>query len=262
MIRALWTAGTGMNVQQVNLDIIANNIANVNTNGFKRSRADFQDLMYQTLRLQGIKTGEGNQVPTGIEIGHGAMLAAVQKVFMQGDFQETQNELDIAIEGNGFLTVIMPTGEKGYTRSGSLKRDSDGKIVTSDGYALEPSITIPNNTISISIRPNGTVSAKIANQSEPQQLGTIELAMFPNPSGLKSMGKSLYMETDASGSPITGKPGEDGRGTLLQGFLEMSNVNVMQEMINLIVGQRAYEVNSKAIQAADEMLQMANNVRR
>jgi len=262
MIRALWTAGTGMNVQQVNLDIIANNIANVNTNGFKRSRADFQDLMYQTLRLQGVKTGEGNQVPTGIEIGHGAMLAAVQKVFMQGDFQETQNELDLAIEGNGFLTVIMPTGEKGYTRSASLKRDSDGKIVTSDGYPLEPSITIPNNAISISIRSNGTVSAKLSNQSEPQQLGNIELAMFPNPSGLKSMGKSLYMETDASGSPITGKPGENGLGTRLQGFLEMSNVNVMQEMIHLIVGQRAYEVNSKAIQAADEMLQMANNVRR
>lgn len=262
MIRALWTAGTGMNVQQVNLDIIANNIANVNTNGFKKSRADFQDLMYQTLRLQGIKTGEGNQVPTGIEIGHGAMLAAVQKVFMQGDFQETQNELDLAIEGNGFLTVILPTGEKGYTRAGSLKRDSDGKIVTSDGYPLEPSITIPNNTISISIRPNGIVSAKISGQSEPQQLGTIELAMFPNPSGLKAMGKCLYMETDASGAPITGKPGENGLGTILQGFLEMSNVNVMQEMINLIVGQRAYEVNSKAIQAADEMLQMANNVRR
>ncbi|HOJ42755.1 MAG TPA: flagellar basal-body rod protein FlgG [Syntrophorhabdaceae bacterium] len=262
MIRALWTAGTGMNVQQVNLDIIANNIANVNTNGFKKSRADFQDLMYQTLRLQGIKTGEGNQVPTGIEIGHGAMLASVQKVFMQGDFQETQNELDLAIEGNGFLTVILPTGEKGYTRAGSLKRDSDGKIVTSDGYPLEPSITIPNNATSISIRPNGIVSAKIAGQSEPQQLGTIELTIFPNPSGLKAMGKSLYVETDASGSPITGKPGENGLGTLLQGFLEMSNVNVMQEMINLIVGQRAYEVNSKAIQAADEMLQMANNVRR
>jgi len=262
MIRALWTAGTGMNVQQINLDIIANNIANVNTNGFKKSRADFQDLMYQTLRLQGIKTGEGNQVPTGIEIGHGAMLAAVQKVFMQGDFQETQNELDLAIEGNGFLTVILPTGEKGYTRAGSLKRDSDGKIVTSDGYPLEPSITIPNNTTSVSIRPNGIVSAKIAGQSEPQQLGTIELTIFPNPSGLKAMGKSIYMETDASGSPITGKPGENGLGTILQGFLEMSNVNVMQEMINLIVGQRAYEVNSKAIQAADEMLQMANNVRR
>jgi flagellar basal-body rod protein FlgG len=262
MIRALWTAGTGMNVQQVNLDVIANNIANVNTNGYKRSRADFQDLMYQTMRLQGTKSEGGNQVPTGIQIGHGAKLAAVQKVFIQGDFQETQNELDIAVEGNGLLQIVMPSGEKAYTRAGSFKRDSDGKIVTSDGYSLEPNITIPNNTVSVSIKPDGTVSAKISNQSEPQQVGKIELASFPNLTGLKSMGKNLFMETDASGAATTSKPGENGLGTLLQGYLEMSNVNVMQEMINLIVGQRAYEVNSKAIQAADEMLQMANNVRR
>ncbi|MCX8022908.1 MAG: flagellar basal-body rod protein FlgG [Syntrophorhabdaceae bacterium] len=262
MIRALWTAGTGMNVQQINLDVIANNIANVNTNGFKRSRADFQDLMYQTIRLQGVKGEGGNQVPTGIQIGHGAMLAAVQKVFIQGDFQETQNELDVAIEGTGFIPVILPTGDRAYTRAGSFKRDSDGKIVTSDGYPIDPAITIPNNAISVSIKPDGTVSAKISNQSEPQQIGKIELVNFPNPSGLRATGKSLYMETDASGAPIQGKPGENGLGTILQGFLEMSNVNVMQEMINLIVGQRAYEVNSKAIQAADEMLQMANNVRR
>jgi flagellar basal-body rod protein FlgG len=262
MIRALWTAGTGMNVQQINLDVISNNIANVNTNGYKRSRADFQDLMYQTMRLQGTKSDGGNQVPTGIQIGHGAKLAAVQKVFIQGDFQETQNELDIAVEGSGFLQVAMPSGEKAYTRAGSFKRDSDGKIVTSDGYSLEPNITVPNNTVAISIKSDGTISAKISNQSDPQQIGKIELANFPNPSGLKSMGKSLFMETDASGTATTSKPGENGLGTLLQGYLEMSNVNVMQEMISLIVGQRAYEVNSKAIQAADEMLQMANNVRR
>ncbi|MCX5807259.1 MAG: flagellar basal-body rod protein FlgG [Proteobacteria bacterium] len=262
MIRALWTAGTGMNVQQVNLDVIANNIANVNTNGFKRSRADFQDLMYQTLRLQGTKSEGGNQIPTGIQIGHGAKLAAVQKVFLQGDFQETQNELDIAIEGSGFLQVVMPTGEKAYTRAGSLKRDSDGKVVTSDGYSLEPSTTVPNNTTTISVKSDGTVLAKISSQTDPQQIGKIELANFPNPTGLKSMGKSLFMETDASGAPTTSKPGENGLGTLLQGYLEMSNVNIMQEMVNLIVGQRAYEVNSKAIQAADEMLQMANNIKR
>jgi flagellar basal-body rod protein FlgG len=262
MIRALWTAGTGMNVQQVNLDVIANNIANVNTNGFKRSRADFQDLMYQTLRLQGTKSEGGNQVPTGIQIGHGAKLAAVQKVFMQGDFQETQNELDIAVEGSGFLQVVMATGEKAYTRAGSLKRDSDGRIVTSDGYPLEPSITVPNNTTAVSIKSDGTVLAKISSQTDPQQIGKIELANFPNPTGLKATGKSLFMETDASGAPTTSKPGENGLGTLLQGYLEMSNVNIMQEMVNLIVGQRAYEVNSKAIQAADEMLQMANNIKR
>lgn len=262
MIRALWTAGTGMNVQQVNLDVIANNIANANTNGFKRSRADFQDLMYQTLRLQGVKTEGGNQVPTGIQIGHGAMLAAVQKVFLQGDYQETQNELDLAIEGNGFIQIIMPSGEKAYTRAGAFKKDSEGRICTSDGYLLEPSITIPQNTTKVSLEGDGTLSVQVQGQQKPQQIGKVELYTFPNLTGLKSIGKSLFMETDASGSPLVGKPGENGMGTLLQGFLEMSNVNVMQEMINLIIGQRAYEVNSKAIQAADEMLQMANNVKR
>ncbi len=262
MIRALWTAGTGMNVQQVNLDVIANNIANVSTVGFKKSRADFQDLMYQTLRLQGIKSEGGNQVPTGIQIGHGAMLAAVQKVFMQGDFQQTQNELDLAIEGSGFIPIIMPTGEKAYTRAGSFKRDSEGKIVTSDGYAIDPAITVPSNATAVSIKADGTVAASVPNQTEPQQIGKLQLVNFPNVAGLKAMGKSLYAETDASGAPTTGNPGENGLGTLLQGFLEQSNVNIMQEMVNLIIGQRAYEVNSKAIQAADEMLQMANNVRR
>jgi flagellar basal-body rod protein FlgG, Gram-negative bacteria len=262
MIRALWTAGTGMRVQQVNLDVIANNIANVNTNGFKRSRADFQDLMYQTLRLQGVRSEGGNQVPTGIQIGHGAMLAAVQKVFLQGDYQETQSELDIAIEGTGFFQVTLPNGDKAYTRAGSFKRDSEGKVVTSDGYLLDPNISVPQGTLKVSVEGDGTVSATVQGQSKPQTLGTIQLASFPNPSGLKAMGKSLFLETDASGTPTTGKPGDSGMGTLLQGYLEMSNVNVMQEMISLIVGQRAYEVNSKAVQAADEMLQMANNVKR
>jgi flagellar basal-body rod protein FlgG len=262
MIRALWTAGTGMTVQQTNLDVIANNIANVNTTGFKRSRADFQDLMYQTLRLAGAKSEGGNQVPTGIQIGHGAMLAAVQKVFIQGDYQQTDNELDLAIQGNGFFQILMPTGEKSYTRAGSLKRDADGKMVTSDGYALDPAITIPNNATSIAIKPDGTIWVTVPNQTAPQQLGQVELVTFPNLTGLKSNGKSLYSETDASGAPILGKPGENGLGTLLQGYLEMSNVSVMQEMVGLITGQRAYEANSKVIQAADEMLQMANNVRR
>jgi flagellar basal-body rod protein FlgG len=262
MIRALWTAGTGMNVQQVNLDVISNNIANVNTTGFKKSRADFQDLMYQTLRLAGAKNETGNQIPTGVQIGHGAMLAAVQKVFMQGDFQETQNELDLAIEGSGFLQIVLPNGEKAYTRAGSLKRDSEGKIVTSDGYNTEPSITIPTNALKVSVGSDGTVSAQVQGQSALQQVGKLELAHFPNPSGLKAIGKSLFQETEASGTPTLSKPGENGLGTLLQGYLEMSNVNIMQEMISLIIGQRAYEVNSKAIQAADEMLQQANNVRR
>jgi flagellar basal-body rod protein FlgG len=262
MIRALWTAGTGMGVQQTNLDVIANNIANANTSGFKKSRADFQDLMYQTLRLQGATTEAGNQVPTGVQIGHGAMLAAVQKVFLQGDFQQTSNELDVAIEGNGFMQITLPSGDKAYTRTGALKRDSEGRICTSDGYLLEPNVNIPQNATSVSIESDGTISAQVQGESQPQQIGKIDLYTFPNLTGLKSIGKSLFQETDASGAAITGTPGQDGFGTILQGYLEMSNVNIMQEMINLIVGQRAYEVNSKAIQAADEMLQMANNVRR
>jgi flagellar basal-body rod protein FlgG len=261
MIRALWTAGTGMSVQQTNLDVIANNIANVNTNGYKKSRADFQDLMYQTLRLQGAKTESGNQVPTGVQIGHGAMLAAVQKVFLQGDFQQTSNDLDIAIEGNGLLQIALPSGDKAYTRAGALKKDSQGRICTSDGYLLEPNITIPQNASQVSIESDGTVSAQVEGGT-PQQVGKIELYTFPNLTGLKAMGKSLLQETDASGAAISGSPGQSGFGTILQGYIEMSNVNVMQELVNMIVGQRAYEVNSKAIQAADEMLQIANNVKR
>jgi flagellar basal-body rod protein FlgG len=251
-----------MNVQQTNLDIIANNIANVNTNGYKASRGDFQDLIYQTLRLQGAQTEGGNQVPTGIQIGLGAMLASVQKVFQQGDFQNTGNELDVAIEGNGFIQVTLPSGDKAYTRAGALKSDSTGRIVTTDGYPIEPNITIPAKTTTVSIEADGTVSAQIQGQTQPQQIGKIELATFANPAGLKAIGKNLFQETDASGTPTTGIPGQNGLGTLLQGYLESSNVNIMQEMINLIIGQRAYEVNSKAIQAADEMLQMANNLRR
>ena len=262
MIRALWTSGTGMNVQQVNLDVIANNIANVNTVGYKKSRADFQDLIYQTIRLQGTKNDAGNQIPTGIQIGHGAMLSAVQKVFIQGDFQQTDNETDIAIEGSGFMQITMPDGTLAYTRAGALKKDSEGRLCTSDGYLITPNITIPNNTVKTAVGADGTVSVQTQGQSALQQIGKIELASFPNATGLTAIGKSLFQQTDASGAPVLGQPGTNGMGTLLQGFLEMSNVNIMQEMINLIIGQRAYEVNSKAIQAADEMLQMANNVRR
>jgi len=262
MIRALWTAGTGMSVNQANLDVVANNVANVNTSGYKKSRADFQDLMYTTLRLQGVTSEDGNQIPTGIQIGHGAMLAAVQKVFVQGDYQQTGNELDVAIEGKGFLQVTLPSGDRAYTRDGSLKRDSEGRMVTSDGYPIEPTITIPQNTTSISIQSDGTVSATVQGESSPQQIGAIELATFSNLAGLKATGKNLFLETDASGSPVVGKAGSEGLGTMLQGYLEMSNVNVMQELVNLIIGQRAYEVNTKAIQAADEMLQMTTSIRR
>jgi flagellar basal-body rod protein FlgG len=262
MIRALWTSATGMVAQQVSLDVVANNIANVNTTGFKRDRAEFQDLMYQAMRIQGVTTQGGNQIPTGINIGQGTILAAVQKLFAQGDYQKTENELDLAIQGNGFLLVTLPSGETAYTRSGSLKQDSQGRLVTADGYLLTPNITVPQNATGVSVETDGTVSVTVQGKQAPQQIGTIELATFPNQSGLKASGKSLFMETDSSGSPITGKPGENGNGTILQGYLEMSNVNVIQEMVNLIVGQRAYEVNSKSIQAADEMLRQANELKR
>jgi flagellar basal-body rod protein FlgG len=250
-----------MMAQQVNLDVVANNMANVNTTGFKRDRADFQDLMYQALRLQGVTTEDGSQIPTGINIGHGTVLAAVQKLFTQGNYEQTENQLDLAIEGNGFLQVTLPSGDTAYTRAGTLKSDSQGRVVTSDGYLITPNITIPQNTTNISIETDGTVSATVQGQSGPQQLGTIELATFTNPAGLRAMGKNLFLETDASGTPITGKPGENGLGTVLQGYLEGSNVSVVQEMVNMIVGQRAYEANSKSIQAADEMLRQANNLR-
>jgi flagellar basal-body rod protein FlgG len=261
MIRALYSAATGMNVQQTNLDVISNNIANVNTNGFKRSRADFQDLIYQTLRLQGAQSESGNTVPTGIQIGLGAMLASVQKEFQQGDYNKTENELDIAIEGNGFIQVTLPSGETAYTRAGALKSNAEGQIVTTDGYPIVPNLTIPANTTSISIESDGTVSAQVQGQSAPQQIGTIELSVFINPSGLNAIGKNLFKQTEASGTATTGAPGQNGNGTLLQGYLEGSNVNIMQEMINMIIGQRAYEVNTKVIKAADEMLQMSNALR-
>lgn len=261
MIRALWTSATGMMAQQTSLDVVSNNLANVNTTGFKRDRADFQDLMYQSLRLQGVTTEGGNQIPTGINIGHGTALAAVQKLFTQGNYEQTENQLDVAIEGNGFLQVTLPSGDTGYTRAGTLKSDSQGRVVTSDGYLITPNLTIPQNTTNISIETDGTVSATVQGQSTPQQIGTIELATFSNPAGLRAMGKNLFLETDASGTPITGKPGENGLGTVLQGYLESSNVSVVQEMVNMIVGQRAYEANSKSIQAADEMLRQANNLR-
>jgi flagellar basal-body rod protein FlgG len=262
MIRSLWTAATGMTVQQKHLDVISNNIANVNTGGYKTSRAEFQELMYQTMRLAGTRTEQGNQVPTGIQIGMGAILASVQKLFVQGDFQQTQNPLDIAIQGAGFFQITLPTGDKAYTRAGSFQTDSQGRVVTPDGYLLDPAITIPQGTTSTSILSDGTVSVTVQGQSKPQQVGKIELATFTNQAGLFAMGKNLFFETDASGTPIVGSPGQTGVGTLQQGYLEMSNVDIVQEMVNMIIAERAYETNSKAIQAANDMLQIANNVRR
>ncbi|RLB64481.1 MAG: flagellar basal-body rod protein FlgG [Deltaproteobacteria bacterium] len=262
MIRGLFTASTGMQAQQLNIDVIANNLANVNTSGFKKSRADFEDLMYQTIIEAGTTSGVGNEIPTGIQVGLGTRPVAVQKIFTQGNYQETGNELDIAIEGEGFFQVLQPDGTTAYTRDGAFKLDSTGAIVTSEGYPLQPAITIPTDTTSITITDDGVVSVLQAGQTDSVQVGTIELANFSNPAGLKAIGKNLFLETDASGAVVLGTAGSDGLGTISQGFLEMSNVSVVEEMVNMIVGQRAYEINSKAIQTADEMLQTANNLKR
>ncbi len=259
MIRALWTAATGMQSQQVNMDVIANNLANVNSSGFKKSRADFQDILYQTSRAAG--TGvDGGEVPTGIQVGLGSRVASVQKIFTTGDFQQTENELDLAIEGQGFFQVTLPDGNEAYTRSGAFKKDSTGKLVTSDGYPMTPEIVIPEGATSITIGKNGTVDVILDGEDTPTEVGNIELIRFGNPSGLKSLGRNLYAETPTTGNPLSGTPGEEGFGMLSQGFLEGSNVNIMEEMVNMIAGQRAYEVNSKAIKTADEMLQMTTQL--
>jgi flagellar basal-body rod protein FlgG len=262
MIRSLWTAASGMQAQTSNIDVISNNLANVNTSGFKRSRADFQDLLYDTLRPAGTSSGGGSQVPTGIQIGHGTRTVSTQKIFMQGDFQNTQNELDLAIEGQGFFQIVQANGDIAYSRAGNFKMDSEGRMVSPDGLLLEPEITIPLDAIAVSIGSDGTISVLQAGQAAPSEVGTIELARFVNPAGLQSIGRNLFIPTGASGDATTGTPGEDGFGTLAQGFLEMSNVSVVDEMVNMITAQRAYEINSKAIQAADDMLQTANNLKR
>ncbi len=262
MIRAMWIAASGMQAQQLNVDVISNNLANVNTAGFKRSRPDFQDLLYQNLKLAGMASSNSTEIPTGMQLGQGSRPVAIQKIFIQGDYQQTQNELDLAIDGNGFFQVLQPNGEVAYTRAGSFKLDSEGRVVTSDGYTIEPEITIPSDTLNITVGTDGIVSVLEAGQSDATETGTIELAKFINQAGLNSIGRNLYLPTTASGEATTGTPGSIGFGTISQGYLEMSNVSVVEEMVNMIAGQRAYEVNSKAIQTADQMLQTANNIAR
>ena len=262
MIRSLWTSATGMQAQALNLDVISNNLANVNTSGFKKSRAEFQDLLYETIQPAGTSSSQDTQVPAGIQLGHGTRPSTVLKIFSQGNMENTQNELDLAIEGDGFFQISLPNGETAYTRDGAFKLDSDGRIVNSDGFILEPEIAIPTDALSISVGMDGTVSVLQAGDSTPSEIGTIELARFVNSAGLISMGKNLFITSEASGDEMTGTAGENGLGTLAQGFLEMSNVSVVDEMVNMITAQRAYESNSKAIQAADDMLQLANNVKR
>jgi flagellar basal-body rod protein FlgG len=261
MLKGLWTAATGMAAQQLNVDVIANNLANVNTAGFKKSRADFQDLMYHTLRVPGAMTAAGTQLPTGIQVGMGTKPMSVQKLFSQGDYNQTNNELDLAIEGKGFFKVVS-NDEEVYTRAGNLKMDSEGYICTPAGDRLQPEIIIDPTAVSISIDSGGRLTVWGPDTDTPLAEEDIKLYSFPNPAGLYSMGRNLYRPTEASGEATEGTPGLDGFGTIAQGYLEMSNVNVVEEMVGMIIAQRAYEVNSKAIQTADNMLQMANNIKR
>jgi len=260
MLRGLWSAASGMAAQKLAIDVVSNNLANANTVGFKKSRSDFQDLMYQTISQAGSITSSGSQIPTGIHIGMGTMPVGVQKMFLQGDFKETKNELELAIEGKGFFKV-MSNGEELYTRAGNFKLDAEGNLCTPNGDTLQPQITIPSDTVSINIDETGTVTV-FDPEGTGTSLGVIELYTFPNASGLFSLGHNLYRPTDASGESTYGVPGSDGVGTLAQGFLEMSNVDVVEEMVAMIMAQRAYEINSKAIQTADNMLQIANNIKR
>lgn len=262
MIRSLFTAATGMEAQKLSIDVIANNLANVNTVGFKKSRADFQDLIYQTIKAPGTTSAEGSQVPSGIQVGLGVKPVAVQKIFQQGDFVKTGNPLDFVIEGDGFFNILTPDGTVAYSRAGAFKLDSEGRIVTSDGYPLEPAITIPNNTLSTTVGSDGKVTVLQAGSTTPTEIGQIQISRFINPGGLQAMGKNLFLPSGSSGEATTGNPGTEGRGTVNQGFVEMSNVNVVEEMVNMIVSQRAYEVTSKTVQASDEMLQTTNNLKR
>ncbi len=262
MLRSMWIAATGMESQQLNIDIISNNLANVNTVGFKKSRADFEDLLYQNMKMPGAASSPTTQVPTGIQIGQGVRPVATQKMFTVGNLQQTGNPLDLAIEGDGFFQVTTPEGNIVYTRDGAFKLNSGGDLVTSNGYLLEPSITIPSDTTAIYVSADGIVSVQQAGSSAPTTVGNIELARFLNSGGLQAVGRNLFTQTESSGVPLTSIPGQDGAGTIAQAFLEMSNVSVVEEMVNMIVAQRAYEINSKSIQTADDMLQMANNLRR
>ena len=255
MMRALWTAASGMEAQQLQIDVISNNLANVNTNGFKRGRVDFQDLLYHTLRAPGSSSSSGKELPTGIQIGAGVRTASVAKIFVTGDLQQTQSQLDVAIEGEGFFVTTRPNGELAYTRSGAFKTNSEGLLVSTDGYTIEPEIQIPPDALTVTIAADGTVSVTLPDQTEASEVGTITLAKFINPAGLKAIGRNLLTPTSASGEPITGVPGEEGFGTLAQGFLEKSNVNLVEEMVGMIVAQRAYEISSKVITTADQMLQ-------
>lgn len=252
---ALWISKTGLEAQDQDIAVIANNLANVNTTAYKQGRANFEDLIYQTVRQAGAQSTQNTQIPTGISMGTGVRLVSVEKLFTQGPIENTQEPLDIAIQGRGFFSVLMPDGTLAYTRAGNFTTDSTGQIVTPNGYPLQPTMTIPPQTTSITIGTDGTVSVVVAPDTNPTILGTIQLTDFINPSGLKPMGQNLYTETAASGNPVVDDPGRSGLGTLLQGSLEASNVNVVEQLVDMIQAQRAYEITAKSIETVDQMLQ-------
>jgi flagellar basal-body rod protein FlgG len=260
MLRSLYSAAAGMNSQQMNLDIISNNLANVNTTGFKKSKIEFQELLYTTNRSAGAEVGNGNTLPTGLQVGTGSRPFATSKIFTVGELKQTGEKMDVAIQGDGFFEVQMPDGTRAYTRDGNLKLTSDGRVTTSDGYAIQGGWqNIPTGTTNVTIAANGQVTLSGASGTTSFQ---VQMVRFANPGGLDSLGRNLYKETTASGAPEIGNPGENGFGELSQGYVETSNVKVVEEMVNLIQAQRAYEVNSKAVQAADDMMSQANNLRR
>ena len=258
-MEALWVAKTGLDAQQTRMSVVSNNLANVNTNGFKRSRAVFEDLLYQNVTQAGGATSQNTESPTGLNVGTGVRIVATEKTFTQGSALQTGNALDTMIQGRGFFQVLEPDGNLAYTRDGAFRIDSEGRLVTSSGFEIQPSITIPNDAQSITIGLDGTVQATLAGQTAPTTLGTLQLADFINPAGLQPKGQNLFIETAASGSPLVANPGLEGIGTLVQGSLEGSNVNVVEELVSMIETQRAYEMNSKAISTSDQMLQYLNN---
>lgn len=261
-MRSLWSGATGMEGQQFNVDVISNNLANVNTTAFKQSRADFADLLYQQLVVPGTPASTSMIIPTGTEVGLGTRVTATQKIYNQGPLRQTENPFDMAIEGDGFFQILLPDGRTVYTRDGAFKLDGDKRIVTSDGYYLQPEITIPEDATSVAVSEDGRISVLLAGQTETQEIGQIQLAKFVNPAGLLSLGNNMQQETVASGPPIAGNPTENGLGRLRHGFLELSNVKIVNAMVDLISAQRAYEVNSKSIQTSDNMLSTATNLKR
>ncbi len=262
MIKAMRTAASGMVAQQLNVDTIANNLANVNSTGYKKSKVEFQDVLYQRLRGSGAESAAGTSTPVGLDVGYGVRPAATQRTFTQGTLQASGNSLDLAIDGDGFFQVQLPTGEIAYTRDGALKLSADGQLVTSDGLFVQPGITIPADANLIMVSDDGLFAVRVPGDPEAQEVGQLELAKFVNSSGLEAIGHNMFVETPASGGPLLGNPTLEGFGRINQGYLEMSNVEIVDEMVNMIIAQRAYEINSKAIQTSEQMTEIANNLKR